>query len=70
MTLQPSFLPHATKLKIKEHPSASQLISLLETNPPATAKEAQELFSLLAARVSGKLRHPLGPFLYSDLNRL
>ncbi|KDR75405.1 hypothetical protein GALMADRAFT_227055 [Galerina marginata CBS 339.88] len=52
LILQPSYQPHSSKLKIKEHPPVSQLMALLQSKPPKNETEARELFRLLAGRVN------------------
>jgi len=42
-----------TKLKIKSHPPASLLVSILEKNPPKTEAIARQWFEVLASRISG-----------------
>lgn len=53
MVLQSPYEAYSIKLKIKDHPPASQLIHLLQTKPPNSETEAAELFRLLAGRVNG-----------------
>jgi hypothetical protein len=43
----------ATKLKIKQHPPTSTLVSLLEKTPPKDVSEARKWFGILAGRISG-----------------
>jgi hypothetical protein len=52
LVIQPEYRVYAVKLGIKEHPTAGQLVRLLETNPPGTP-EAANWFRLLASRVNG-----------------
>ncbi|KAF9529296.1 hypothetical protein CPB83DRAFT_906254 [Crepidotus variabilis] len=52
MILQPKYQVHANKLKIREHPSAGHLITLLRSKPPESHAQAVEWFSLLASRVN------------------
>ncbi|KAH9485292.1 hypothetical protein JR316_0002200 [Psilocybe cubensis] len=52
LVLHPSYQSYASKLKIQDHPPASQLMALLRSKPPGTDQEARELFRLLAGRVN------------------
>ncbi|KAF9484470.1 hypothetical protein BDN70DRAFT_910674 [Pholiota conissans] len=62
MILEPTYQIHSSKLKVKDHPSASQLMYLLQTKPPPSKGEATDLFRLLAGRVND--------FKNADLQRL
>lgn len=53
LIIEPRYQTFAVKLKIKEHPTAGQLIQLLQTNPPGNPTDATNWFSLLASRVNG-----------------
>jgi hypothetical protein len=53
LTLHPSYQASASKLKIKDHPEASQLVSLLEKKPPSSESEAKIWFRVLSTRVNG-----------------
>jgi Protein of unknown function (DUF3684) len=53
LTLQPFYQGAASKLKIKDHPQASQLVSLLEKKPPSSDLEAKVWFRLLSTRIDG-----------------
>ncbi|KAF8160987.1 hypothetical protein B0H34DRAFT_699011 [Crassisporium funariophilum] len=52
LILHPSHHSSASKLKVKDHPHASQLVSLLETKPPGNEAEAKIWFQLLSSRVN------------------
>ncbi|KAF9562769.1 hypothetical protein CPC08DRAFT_749290 [Agrocybe pediades] len=52
LVLQAPYQAYSSKLKIKEHPSAVQLMSLLQSKPPKNDAEARVMFSLLASRVN------------------
>lgn len=41
-----------SKLKIREHPPTSQLVSLLERQPPQDEETARKWFSVLAGRIA------------------
>ena len=53
MVLQPAYEAYSSKLKIKDHPPASQLVHLLQTKPPNSETDAANLFRLLSGRVNG-----------------
>jgi len=55
LVIQPKYQAYAVKLKIKEHPTAAQLVYLLQNNPPGNLAEATDWFRLLASRVNGVL---------------
>ncbi|KAF8894925.1 hypothetical protein CPB84DRAFT_1816083 [Gymnopilus junonius] len=52
LVLQPAYQRYMSKLKIKEHPPVSQLMTLLQSKPPGDDVEARVLFRLLAERVN------------------
>ncbi len=47
----------ASKLKLKNHPPTTELVTLLETSPPEDEATARKWFEALSSRVPG--RHPL-----------
>ncbi len=53
LVLQPKYQPYAGKLRIREHPLAGELVSLLQRKPPSSVSEATSWFRLLASRVNG-----------------
>ncbi|TFK44587.1 hypothetical protein BDQ12DRAFT_730629 [Crucibulum laeve] len=62
LAIHPNLQANATKLKIRDHPSTSQLVALLEKTPPQNQTEARTWFTLLSGRV-----HDFGP---AELRRL
>ncbi len=58
----------ATKLKLKNHPPASELVTLLERFPPGDEAKARQWFEVLSGRVPGRPSY-LYPFRsYFDLS--
>jgi hypothetical protein len=51
--IDPGLQADAVKLQIKEHPTTSQLVALLQTKRPDSLEEGRRWFSALSARVSG-----------------
>jgi hypothetical protein len=51
----------AAKLKLKNHPPASELVTLLERSPPGDEAIARQWFEVLSGRVPGRVLH-LYPF--------
>ena len=45
------------KLRLKDQPSTSKLVTLLERSPPRDEVTARQWFEILAGRVSGKIFH-------------
>ena len=44
----------ASKLKLKNHPPTSELVTLLEKSPPGDEAMAQKWFEALSSRVPGQ----------------
>jgi hypothetical protein len=62
----------AVKLKLKNHPPTSELVTLLERFPPGDEAIARQWFEVLSGRVSGRELHlfPFKPiFIFSLLRR-
>jgi hypothetical protein len=53
MIASPKIQHNAVKLKLKEHPSASQLTTFLQKRQPASKVEAKAWFAVLSSRVNG-----------------
>jgi hypothetical protein len=51
----------AVKLKLKNHPPTSELVTLLERFPPGDETIARQWFEVLSGRVPGRVVH-LYPF--------
>jgi len=47
----------AGKLKLKNHPPTSELVTLLETFPPEDEAIARQWFEVLSGRVPGRVLH-------------
>ena len=47
----------AVKLKLKHHPPASELVTLLERSPPGDEEIARQWFEVLSGRVPGSVLH-------------
>ena len=45
----------ASKLKLRKHPPASQLVTLLKRSPPGDKATARQWFHALSGRVSGRM---------------
>jgi hypothetical protein len=62
----------AAKLKLKNHPPTSELVTLLERFPPGDEAIARQWFEVLSGRVPGRVPH-LHPFeaifIFSPLRR-
>lgn len=43
------------KLKIKQHPSTSQIVTLLEKSPPKNGAEAKSWFEILSGHIHGSI---------------
>ena len=55
----------AVKLKLKNHPPTSELVTLLERFPPGNEATARQWFEVLSGRVPGR-EHPI--YIHSKLS--
>lgn len=57
----------ASKLKLKNHPPTSELVTLLEKSPPEDEATARKWFEALSSRVPGWTRLPVSIRNYFEL---